>query len=67
MKIHEKIYPIKLRQMAKAIANSYNDKGSIIITLGNEGIRIGTDGLSHEELNTVLCTAIHYNFCFMEE
>jgi len=53
--------------MATAIAKSYNDKGAIIITMGENGIRIGTNGLSYEELNEVLCTAIHYNFCFSEE
>jgi len=59
-----KTNPINLKRMAKAIACSYKDKGAIIITFGEEGIRIGTSGLSHKELNEVLCTAIHYNFCF---
>ena len=53
--------------MAMSIAKSYNDKGAIIITMGENGIRIGTEGLSYTDLNEALCTAIHYNFCFTEE
>ena len=62
--IQNKIHPISLKKMATSIASDYGDKGAIIITMGEDGIRIGTDGLSYQELNEVLCTAIHYNFCF---
>lgn len=40
---HTKIYPIGLRRMARAIAGNYGDKGAIVITMGNEGIRIGVE------------------------
>ena len=50
--------------MANSIAKNYGDKGSIVITMGSEGIRIGTEGLSFDEVREALCTAIHYSYCF---
>ena len=53
-----------LRQTARAIAANYGDKGAVVITLGDEGIRIGVENLSPDEVREVLCTAIHYSFVF---
>ncbi len=60
------IIPIKLRNMARGIAKSYGDKGAIVISMGDEGIRIGTEGLSVDEVREALCVAIHYSYCFEE-
>ncbi len=49
--------------MANAIAKNYGDRGAIIITAGDNDIRIGTEGLSFEEVREALCTAIYYSFC----
>lgn len=62
-----KIVPIAgLRQMAQSIASQYGDKGGIVLTYGTEGIRVGTAGLSPDEMERALCVAIHYNFCFSD-
>ena len=58
------IFPIKLQDMSRNIAKSYGDKGAIVITVGGEGIRIGTEGLSFDEVREALCVAIHYSYCF---
>jgi hypothetical protein len=55
-----------LRTTAKAIAARYGDEGAIVISVGKEGVRIGVEGLTPEQIQTALCTAIHYNFCFSE-
>ena len=52
--------------MARGIAKSYGDKGAIVISMGDEGIRIGTEGLSVDEVREALCVAIHYSYCFEE-
>jgi len=59
-----KINPIKLKAMANSIAKSYGDKGAIVVTMGDEGIRIGTKGLTFDEVREALCVAIHYCYCF---
>lgn len=56
------VRPMALRHTASLIARNYGDKGAVIITLGSEGIRIGTDGLTTAELREALCTAMHYTF-----
>ena len=62
-----KIEPIGgLKQMAASIAASYGDKGAIVLTWSDEGVRVGVSGLSHEETEKALCVAIHYNFCFSD-
>lgn len=54
-----------LSNLANNIAKSYQDKGAIIITSNENGdIRIGTNGLTPNELRECLCTAIHYSFVF---
>ena len=62
-----KINPIKLTAMANSIAKSYGDKGSIVITMDDEGIRIGTKGLTFGEVREALCAAIHYSYCFEDD
>ncbi len=60
------VHPIDLKRQARAIASSYDDKGAIIISVGDEGIRIGTEGLTPDELRQALCVAINYSFVFQE-
>lgn len=56
-----------LRTKAKNIAKDYQDKGAIIATMTTNGqMRIGTEGLTPEELRELLCAAIHYSFIFEE-
>lgn len=56
-----------LKTTASVIARSYQDKGAIIITSNENGdIRIGTDGLTSNELRECLCVAINYSFVFEE-
>jgi hypothetical protein len=66
MKEQNNITPITgLKDTASNIARSYGDKGAMIITTKHKGeVRIGTDGLTPEELRYALCTAIHYSFVF---
>lgn len=52
------------REIAGSIAASYGDRGAIVITVGNEGVRIGVEGLTQQQIQDALCTAIHYNFSF---
>jgi DNA-binding NtrC family response regulator len=52
------------KEMARSIASSYGDKGAIVITVGEEGVRIGVDGLNQQQIQDALCIAIHYNFGF---
>ncbi len=61
-----KIIPTSLKHNAASIARNYGDKGAIVITVGDEGMRIGVHGLSDREMQDALCVAIHYNFCMME-
>ncbi len=58
---------ISLRGVASTIAAECKDKGAVVITYGEEGIRIGVENLTPEELREALCTAIHYSFDFEEE
>ena len=55
------------REMAGSIAASYGDKGAIVITVGDEGVRIGIEGLTQHQIQDALCTAIHYNFSFPDK
>ena len=63
----DKIKPLALQKMAKAIASSYGDKGAIVLTCGEEGVRVGMAGLSPDEAERALCIAIHYNIKFSDE
>jgi hypothetical protein len=62
--VAKKVRPLSLRQTAGAIARNYGDKGAIVITFGDEGIRIGAENLTPQELREALCTAIHYSYEF---
>lgn len=55
-----------LRQVAAATARSYGDKGGIVISVGEDGVRVGMDGLTPTELREALCVAMHYSFVFGE-
>lgn len=65
---HANIVPIHgLRTSAKAIAAAYGDDGAIAISVGKEGVRIGVEGLTPQQIQDALCVAIHYNFCFSDK
>ncbi len=66
MTLKGKVIPTGLKHNAASIARNYGDKGAIVITVGDEGIRIGVHGLSDRDIQDALCVAIHYNFCMME-
>jgi hypothetical protein len=61
------VRPLDLKRTANAVAQNYGDRGAIIVTVGAEGVRIGTDGLTPQELREALTIAIHYSFVFEEE
>ena len=62
-----KIKPLSLQKMARSIARSYGDDGAIILSVGEEGVRIGVEGLTPQQIQDALCLAIHYNYCFSDE
>jgi hypothetical protein len=58
------VHPLDLRRTAAAVARNYGDKGALVITVGEDGIRIGTENLTPQELREALCVAMHYSFVF---
>ena len=60
------VTPVDLRRTARAIAANYGDKGAVVITVSDEGVRIGTEGLTPDELRHALCVAVNYSFVFEE-
>jgi hypothetical protein len=52
------VRPLQLTKMAESISRSYGDKGAIIITSGDDGIRVGVHGLDLNEAKDALCVAI---------
>lgn len=54
------VRPIDLRRTAASIAANYGDKGAIVITSGEEGIRIGVHGLDPRDLQDALCVALYH-------
>ena len=56
------VQPVDLVRMARSIAQSYGDKGAVVLTVGKNGIRIGVHGLNAREIQDALCVGIHYNF-----
>ena len=62
----ENITPVDLRRTARAVARNYGDKGAVVISVNDEGVRIGTEDLTPDELRHALCVAINYTFEFEE-
>ena len=62
-----KVTPFSLQKTAAAIASNYGDKGAVVITYGDDGVRIGTDNLSPTELREALCVAVHYSHVFEDD
>jgi hypothetical protein len=54
------VRPLDLTKMASSIASAYRDKGAIVITSGEDGVRIGVHGLDLREAEDALCTAIYH-------
>ena len=67
MPLSQKIRPVDLRRTAAAVARNYGDKGAVIVTIGDDGTRIGVENLTPNELRQALCTALHYSFVFEAE
>jgi hypothetical protein len=57
-----KVQPVDLIRMARSIAQSYGDKGAVVLSVGDDGVRIGVHGLNAKEIQDALCVGIHYNF-----
>ena len=55
------IRPLDLQRTAAAIAANYGDEGAIVITRGEEGIRIGVHNLAGSDLQDALCVAIYHS------
>ena len=58
---------INLQGLAKTVAGELGDKGAVVISFSEEGVRVGVEGLTPEELREALCTAIHYSYVFETE
>ncbi len=58
------ITPMDLRRVARVVAANYGDKGAVVISVNDGGVRIGTEGLTPDELRHSLCVAINYTFAF---
>ena len=63
----ERIGVLNLRGIAQTVAQECGDKGCVVISFGDEGVRIGVENLKPEELREALCTAIHYSYVFEDE
>jgi hypothetical protein len=53
------VRPLELTRMAESVSRSYGDKGAIIITSGDKGVRVGVHGLDLDEAKDALCVAIY--------
>jgi hypothetical protein len=58
---------INLRGLAQTVAAECEDKCAIVISRGEQGVRIGVDNLTPAELREALCTAIHYFYDFEDD
>ncbi len=58
---------INLQGLAGVVASECQDKGAVVISYGENGVRIGVENLTPDELREALCTAIHYSFAFEKE
>lgn len=58
---------INLQGLAGSVAAECKDKGAVVISYGENGVRIGVENLTPDELREALCTAIHYSFVFEKE
>jgi hypothetical protein len=58
---------VKLHDLAWTVAAECRDKGAVVISCGLEGIRLGVENLTPEELRAALCTAIRDSFEIEEE
>jgi hypothetical protein len=61
------VEPIDLERTARAVASNFGDRGAVIISLGEKGVRVGAQGLTPEELRYALCVAINFSFVLEDE
>lgn len=52
---------VNLERMARSIARAYGDKGAVVISVGEDGYRVGVANLTDRELQDALCVGIHHN------
>jgi len=52
--------PVELKAVAGSVSRMHGNKGAIVITSGDEGIRIGMHGLDTYEAKEALCVAMYY-------
>ncbi len=62
----EKTFEIDFLKLAGRVAAECQDKGAVVISYGDKGIRIGVENLTGEELREALSTAIAYSYVFEE-
>jgi len=61
------VEPIDLMRTARAVASNFGDKGAVVISFGEDGVRVGTQGLTPDEMRYALCVAINYTFVLEDE
>ena len=54
------VRPLALMTIAESVSRSYGDKGAIVITSGDDGIRLGIYGLDLNDAKDALCVAIYH-------
>jgi hypothetical protein len=54
------VRPFDLKRIAASVSRNYGDKGAIVITSGEDGIRVGVHGLDLREAQDALCVAIYH-------
>ena len=56
----QNVTPVDLKRIAASISRSYADKGALVVTSGEDGIRVGVHGLDLREVQDALCVAIYH-------
>ncbi len=54
------VRPFDLEKIAASVSRSYGDRGAIVITSGDDGVRVGVHGLDLREAQDALCVAIYH-------
>ena len=56
------VLPLDLRRTAAAIAASHDGLGAIVIVITPQGLRLGVEGLTPDEIRDACCSAIHSSY-----
>jgi hypothetical protein len=62
-----KVRPIDLRRTITPVAANYGDKGAVVISVSDDGVRVGIERLAPDELRHALCVVINYFLVFEGE